>query len=304
MQRKIDLPRFKVKTLISLQHSHMKIIALLLASVCLTAAAMAQTADPNALLNGLVKEQETQKGVFAVPRNQASVNRYFTKDLAALINKDDSQSAKTGELGAIAFDILYYSQDPQIKNLSVAKAVVHEGETPNNANATIEMTYKDNGQAAKTRVMFIQSKSGWKIEDIVYGDGNSLKSLLLEAYPRKTGQATDSGAPNGPEVIQSYVAHLTSRDHVSSSGSKLTTAAEILRQDRANVHKFDKADAADEADTFFAGAANRELLGALLEKGDMDKKTEAAIVNGTPTVVVTLNASGKTAQEYLSVALN
>lgn len=283
----------------------MKITNLLLASVCFATMAMADAADPNAILSGLITEQETQKGVFAVPRNQASVNTYFTKDLATLIKKDDAQSAKTGELGAISFDMLYYSQDPQIKNLSIAKAVVHEGETPNSALATIEMTYKNNGEASKTRFQFQQTKAGgWQIEDIVYSDGSSLKSLLLEAFPSKTSQATEGGVTNGPELIQSYVAHLTERDHVSSAGATLTTAAEILRQDRANVHKFNKKDAADEVDRFFTSADNRQLLGVLLAKGDMEKATESAIINGNPSVVVTLNASGKTGEEYLTVALN
>lgn len=163
----------------------MKIIALSLASAFFLAASATHAADPNSVLNALVKEQTAEKGVFALPRDKASVNRFFTKDLAALINKDDAESEKSGDLGVIAFDILYFSQDPQIKNLSIAKAVVNEDETPGNANATIEMTYKDNDQASKTRFQFLESKSGWQIEDIIYSDGSTLKSLLLETYPAK-----------------------------------------------------------------------------------------------------------------------
>ena len=57
-----------------------------------------------------------------------------------------------------------------------------------------------------------------------------------------------------------YQARLSEQDHVSSRGVKLTTVAAILRQDRANYHKFNKRDFDDQHDPFFASAGNRGLL--------------------------------------------
>ena len=54
------------------------------------------------------------------------------------------------------------------------------------------------------------------------------------------------------QLLESYVALLSERDHFNSSGQRLTTAAAIIRQDRANFHRFGLRDPGDEDDTFFA----------------------------------------------------
>lgn len=40
------------------------------------------------------------------------------------------------------------------------------------------------------------------------------------------------------ELIESYIALLSDADHFNSSGQRLTSAAAIIRQDRANYHLF------------------------------------------------------------------
>ena len=44
------------------------------------------------------------------------------------------------------------------------------------------------------------------------------------------------------EPLETYTARLSADDHTNSDGKKLTTVAEIIRQDRANYHKFNLAD--------------------------------------------------------------
>ena len=39
-------------------------------------------------------------------------------------------------------------------------------------------------------------------------------------------------------LVESYVAFLSEADHFNSNGQRLTSAAAIIRQDRANFHRF------------------------------------------------------------------
>jgi hypothetical protein len=99
------------------------------------------------------------------------------------------------------------------------------------------------------------------------------------------------------EPLESYTARLSADDHTNSDGKKLTTVAEIIRQDRANYHKFNLRDAEDTADSFFANAKNRERLAGMLKKGHIDKETTKSILSGTP--VVTVNVYKKYIEVYL-----
>ena len=88
------------------------------------------------------------------------------------------------------------------------------------------------------------------------------------------------------QLIESYQAFLKERDHFNSNGQRLTTAAAIIRQNRANFHRFGLRDQNDEDDHYFADSRNRGTLERLLERGQADPNTVQAIVNGTPLVRV------------------
>jgi hypothetical protein len=88
------------------------------------------------------------------------------------------------------------------------------------------------------------------------------------------------------QLIGSYVARLSEADHFNSSGQRLTSAAAIIRQDRANFHRFGIKDARDENDDFFADEANRAALEQMLENGRADPGVINRIVNGTPLIRV------------------
>jgi hypothetical protein len=88
------------------------------------------------------------------------------------------------------------------------------------------------------------------------------------------------------EQIGSYVARLSEGDHFNSSGQRLTSAAAIIRQDRANVHRYGKRDLDDENDTFFADEGNRAVLEQMLDRGRADPGVLSRIVNGTPRIRV------------------
>ena len=119
-------------------------------------------------------------------------------------------------------------------------------------------------------------------------------AYLLRPGPTKCASVLGVCGGNADTLRESYVAVLSERGHLNSSGERLTSAAAIIRQDRANFHKLGKRDPGDEGDRFFAGANNRELLEQLLNRGTSRPAVLRAIVNGTPTVTVKIyrTASG------------
>jgi S1-C subfamily serine protease len=81
------------------------------------------------------------------------------------------------------------------------------------------------------------------------------------------------------QLVERYEAFLSERDHFNSNGQRLTTAAAIIRQDRANYHRFGLRDPGDEDDRFFADMNNRATLERLLERGRVDPGVISRIVN-------------------------
>ena len=87
-------------------------------------------------------------------------------------------------------------------------------------------------------------------------------------------------------VICSYTARLSARDHKASDGYALRDVAAIIRQDRANFHKFRIRDEEDEADSFFSSVKNRESLEVMLRRRKLSAGVAAAVINGNPLVHV------------------
>jgi hypothetical protein len=102
-------------------------------------------------------------------------------------------------------------------------------------------------------------------------------ALAAAAAPSAMGQ---SGR------IDSYIARLGQMDHYNGNGQRLTSAAAIIRQDRANIHLYGSRDSEDQMDRFFASRANRARLEAMLANGSATPGARATIVRGQPLVRV------------------
>ena len=61
------------------------------------------------------------------------------------------------------------------------------------------------------------------------------------------------------EMVESYVAFLSEADHFNSNGERLRSAAAIIRQDRANFHRFGRRDP-DDQDEVLREGGNRDAL--------------------------------------------
>ena len=103
------------------------------------------------------------------------------------------------------------------------------------------------------------------------------------------------------QLVESYTAFLSEADHFNSNGQRLTSAAAIIRQDRANFHRFGRGDPGDEGDRFFADINNRAAMERMLERGSSSPAAINAIVNRTPLVRVDIYRDGGAA--YIRVTV-
>lgn len=103
---------------------------------------------------------------------------------------------------------------------------------------------------------------------------------------------TRADARNQSDVIDSYTAFIGHDDLFNSSGTRLTEAAEILRQDRANVHDRNIYQDGDEVDGFFGEVSNREKLADMLSSGSISNDAELIIKHGNCWVNVQIFGHG------------
>ncbi len=149
----------------------------LLASVIVVAFALCASAgfaksvtqglDPTAIVKKLYKMQASDKGPFFQTENQDLVFDFFMEDLGDQIFKDAVDA--NGEVGALDFDPLYGSQDPQESGLKISKSKEDEN---------VVVFFKSAGEPQEIYVIFKQDEGGaWKIDDMIYPAGYSLREV-------------------------------------------------------------------------------------------------------------------------------
>ena len=116
--------------------------------------------------------------------------------------------------------------------------------------------------------------------------------LVLTAVFLSTGWVRTAHAQGRGQFIESYTARLSARDHYNSNGERLRSAAEIIRQDRANYYVYGLRDSDDEPDSYFRNKGNRARLEELLENGRTTPDVIDRIVNGTPLIQVDIYSTG------------
>lgn len=96
------------------------------------------------------------------------------------------------------------------------------------------------------------------------------------------------------ELLEAYIAELGPDDHYNSDGKRLTRAWQIIRQDRANFHRYGVRDPLDEGDSFFASIENRAAAERMLRDGTISPGLSRRIVNETVVVRVEIWGYGST----------
>lgn len=147
--------------------------------------AESQTASPEALVADLYKQHDANKSPFFQTKNRALVDKYFTKSTADLIWKDAVSSK--GEVGALDGDPLYAAQDTQIKNFAIGKAEL-KGE-----NATVPVNFTNYDKKTTIKFQLKMVAAAWKIDDIIWPEGDSMVKIIKENYAGNTDMETKSG---------------------------------------------------------------------------------------------------------------
>lgn len=127
---------------------------------------------PEALIADLYKAHNAKRSPFFQTRSRARVDKYFVKDLGNLIWKDAVTSK--GEVGVIDGDPLYDAQDMEIKKFAIAKP------TYQNGRAMVVVAFDNFGQPKKITFILSNSRVGWRIQDIDYGDHGTMRSWFKE----------------------------------------------------------------------------------------------------------------------------
>jgi hypothetical protein len=116
--------------------------------------------------------------------------------------------------------------------------------------------------------------------------------LVLVAVMLGTGPVRRADAQILGQLVESYSARLSPRDHYNSNGERLRSAAAIIRQDRANFYVYGLRDDEDEPDPYFSSKGNRARLEQMLENGRTTPEAIYRVVNGTPLIRVDIYATG------------
>ena len=98
--------------------------------------------------------------------------------------------------------------------------------------------------------------------------------------------ATSAGAAHADELLESYNAYIGQDDLYNSNNERLTQPWQVVRQDRANVHRFGIRQPGDDIDSFFASARNRDLAERMIRDGTIESAAARLLLRGDARVTV------------------
>jgi hypothetical protein len=162
----------------------------------ISASGQSQSAAAEALVADLYKQHDAKKSPFFQTKNRALVDKYFTKSTADLIWKDAITSQ--GEVGALDGDPLYAAQDMEIKNFAIGKADV-KGDA-----ATVPVNFTNYGQKVTVTYKLKLINSAWKIDDIIWPEGDSMVKVLKDSLKDTSAADAKKGAVSSGQFEGSF----------------------------------------------------------------------------------------------------
>ena len=145
----------------------MRSLLVLLATVLMAAIAAATDATPKDLVAQLYQAHRSKHDPLVETK---LLDRYFDAPLLKLYLKDKQEAI--GEVGRLDGDPLYNAQDMEISHFSISSPETAKGE------AQVTVRFKNMGKSARIVYVLIPASAGWRISDIRYDDGSSLKKIL------------------------------------------------------------------------------------------------------------------------------
>ena len=131
---------------------------------------LAAPTPPEKVVTGLYGAHKGKADPLVYPASKKLLGAYFEKGLLSLFLKDQSESK--GEVGKLDFDPLYHAQDFDIKDFSVALVSQQKD------SAEVAASFKNIGTSEKIVFLLSNTAQGWRITDIKYSDGRTLKGIL------------------------------------------------------------------------------------------------------------------------------
>ncbi|MCI2395095.1 hypothetical protein MN186_11620 [Aliiroseovarius sp. N1F302] len=96
------------------------------------------------------------------------------------------------------------------------------------------------------------------------------------------------------DLIGSYTAYIGQPDLVDQTGARLTQPWQVLRQDRANFHRYGISQPGDEFDPFFGTIKNRKNMERMAKNGSIDATAAKRLMEGRGLVYVRIYGRGNT----------
>ena len=146
-------------------------LGLLMALIALPALTDAPNDSPQALMRELYRVHALGEGPLMNADAQTQRRVFFTESLAAALDQEFNRP-DPGEGGNLDFDPFYYAQDFEIADLDFAVAKV-------SGKATVALAHFSNfGESVEIAYRVVQDERGWRIDDIDYGEGITLRKIL------------------------------------------------------------------------------------------------------------------------------
>ena len=148
---------------------------LLVLLVSFLTAAISSAADPSAK-DLVAKLYQVHRSKHDPLDETQLLGRYFDAALLKLYLKDKREAK--GEVGRLDGDPLYNAQDIQIKDFSISAPESAGGPSRTGIETRVTVHFKNLGQPARVIYVLSRTSDGWRISDIRYDDGSSLKKIL------------------------------------------------------------------------------------------------------------------------------
>jgi hypothetical protein len=126
--------------------------------------------SPAKIVTDLYSAHRGKADPLQYPASKKLLGAYFDARLLSLFLKDQSESQ--GEVGKLDFDPLYAAQDIEIKEFSI-RPIAQQ-----NDSAEVAAFFQNVGTKKKIVFLLSRTAQGWRITDIKYSDGRTLRGIL------------------------------------------------------------------------------------------------------------------------------
>ena len=147
------------------------LLAVSLLLMAIPAHAFEPNASPQSLLHELYRVHARGEGPILDPTAQKHRRIFFTPSLAAALDRELNR-ADPEETATLDFDPFYNAQETELGEIDIAVPKV----SGSRVNAIVRLA--NFGEPIEIVYQLVQDAHGWRIDDILYSEGNTLRKTL------------------------------------------------------------------------------------------------------------------------------